>query len=120
MKMYCPEDNAGREGGQNEPHNDLILMYPFREIMVRDYLIVESNFLDSHHVMRVKLSHAKVTRSCSNGTTQLHHIRRGTLTQHKYDATFPLSFFLPSFLPCRPSCLFFLPCHPFFLTSSHS
>jgi hypothetical protein len=29
--------------------------------MARDYLIVESNFLDSHRVMRVKLSHANVT-----------------------------------------------------------
>jgi hypothetical protein len=58
---HCSEYNAGREGGLNVPRDDFILMYPFREIMARDYLIVESNFLDSHHVMRVKLSHANVT-----------------------------------------------------------
>jgi hypothetical protein len=108
--MYCPEDNTGREGGQNEPYNDLILMYPFREIMVRGYLIVESNFLDSHHVMRVKLSHANVTSFMQQRHYKITphspwHIN--TAQVRCYIFAF-LSFFFFSFL---------LPCYPSFLTS---
>jgi hypothetical protein len=98
--MYCPEDNIGRERGQNESHNDLILMYPFREIMVRDYLIVESNFLHSHHVMRVKLSHANVTPFMQQRHYKITPHSPWHVTERKYAATsspllsFSLFFFL--------------------------
>jgi hypothetical protein len=110
--MYCPEDNTGREGGQNEPHNDLILIYPFREIMVRHYLIVESNFLDNHQVMRVKLYHANVTplmqqRHCKITPHSPWYINSAQVSSPSF------IFFLYFFL----SLSFILPCHRFFLTS---